>query len=277
MENRNYTDLRSENMVSPSIFNTAFKAPQPTQVQQMPVAQPEAILPLQMETPQQIPIPTPMPKPMPAPQPIYIPQPAPMPKQMPQPKPMTMPQPIIVEKPAQQHMPQPIIVQQPAPQPMPQPTQVQQMEINIQLVYPEVFYRLQPHVKKACDRMDIHSAPTQEMLDSLSEAIHDEVCRAHPDISDYVYGQAGQETIAPRKKCCCNPCRNICGGDRPRRNPYTDRGPFHPPRPPYPPYQPYPRPPYPPYPPYPYPIGNRGILGDLIAIMLLNEFYRRRR
>lgn len=56
-----------------------------------------------------------------------------------------------------------------------------------QLVYPEIFYRLQPYIMMVCDQMDIHGnfVPTQDMVEQLTDSIHDDICRMYPDIADY--------------------------------------------------------------------------------------------
>jgi hypothetical protein len=58
-----------------------------------------------------------------------------------------------------------------------------------QIVYPELFYKLQPFIMMACDQMESYSfgtmIPTQDMIEQFSDNIHEAVCRMYPDIADY--------------------------------------------------------------------------------------------
>lgn len=103
--------------------------------------------------------------------------------------------------------------------------------MQYQLVYPEIFYRVQPYIMMVCDQMDAYdpAMPTQEMVEQLSDMICDDLCKMYPDLAKYAKNDetattAVQPTIVFRR--------------RPRR---------------------------------------RGILGDLVDILLLSELFGRRR
>jgi len=54
------------------------------------------------------------------------------------------------------------------------------------LVYPEVYYRIQPHVMMVCDEMDTnYIMPTQEMVEQMSDNIYNDVIRMYPDMEEY--------------------------------------------------------------------------------------------
>ena len=108
-----------------------------------------------------------------------------------------------------------------------------------QVVYPEVFYKLQPYIMMVCDQMDTYGSamPTRETVEYLTDCIYDDVCRMHPDMVEYVRENSQNagleaETMAP-----------IFDRDRDFRRRFR----------------------------------RRGIFRDLIDILLLSEFSRRRR
>ena len=103
------------------------------------------------------------------------------------------------------------------------------------MVYPEVFYKLQPYIMMVCDQMDAYNGamPNQNMLDQMSDNIYSDMMEMYPDMSDYVREQESRagdyaETIT--------------------RRPYYGRR-----------------------------FRRRGLFRDLIDILLLSEFHRRRR
>lgn len=57
-----------------------------------------------------------------------------------------------------------------------------------QIVYPEVFYRLQPYIIMVCDQMDTFGTlmPTQQMIENMTDSICDDVHRMYPDMADYM-------------------------------------------------------------------------------------------
>lgn len=86
------------------------------------------------------------------------------------------------------------------PTPMPQTSATQEMvpkpndNLPIQLVYPEIFYRLQPFVILVCDEFERYNVtPTQEMIDQASNSICAEACRIYPELMHYSYNQAGND------------------------------------------------------------------------------------
>lgn len=115
------------------------------------------------------------------------------------------------------------------------------------LIYPEIYYKLQPYIMMVCDQMDVYnSMPTQEMVESMTDAIYDDVVRMFPDIAEYVReheNREAPETIqADAISVQVDPFR---GRDRDRiRFPRSRR---------------------------------RGLFRDLIDILLLTELLRRRR
>ncbi|WP_312692085.1 hypothetical protein [Caproiciproducens sp.] len=124
------------------------------------------------------------------------------------------------------------------------PPQVMPMMVN-QMVYPEIFYKLQPYILLACDQMDTFSPlmPTQEMVDQMTDGIYDDVCRMHPDIAEYARDYDRKAKDDPP-----DPPMGFGRGFG-----MFGRGPFG--------------------------LGfrRRGLLPDLITILLLSELSRRRR
>lgn len=56
-----------------------------------------------------------------------------------------------------------------------------------QMIYPEVFYRLQPYIMMVCDQMEYGSVmPTMETVQHMTDNIYDDVCRMYPDLAEYV-------------------------------------------------------------------------------------------
>ena len=55
------------------------------------------------------------------------------------------------------------------------------------LVYPEVYYKLQPYVMSVCDEMGTNGymMPSQEILEQMSDNIYDDMCRMYPDMAEY--------------------------------------------------------------------------------------------
>ena len=104
------------------------------------------------------------------------------------------------------------------------------------IVYPEIFYKLQPYVMLCCDQIDAYGAamPTQEMLEQMADGIYDDVCRMYPDIAEYANTCEKKANADPAVADVIN---DFYGGNYRRR----------------------------------------GMLRDLIGILLLSEFFRRRR
>jgi len=58
--------------------------------------------------------------------------------------------------------------------------------MNYQSIYPDVYYKVQPYVMMACDEMDAYNMgmPTYDMVRQISDQIHDDVLRVHPDLME---------------------------------------------------------------------------------------------
>ncbi len=98
--------------------------------------------------------------------------------------------------------------------------------------YPEVYYKILPYIILACDQLEANNIiPDQDMLDQISDNIHNDVLEMYPEIEDYVKGldNMAVQTIA--------------------RMPSNNNRRFR----------------------------RRGIFRDLIDLLLLSEFNRRRR
>lgn len=108
------------------------------------------------------------------------------------------------------------------------------------MVYPEVFYRLQPYIMMVCDNAEANgiTMPTQEMIETITDNIYEDIVRSNPDIAEYVRSQEQQER----------------SGTYDRQTSLAVQGPWFRPR-----------------------VRRRGLFRDLIDILLLTEFSRRRR
>jgi hypothetical protein len=56
-------------------------------------------------------------------------------------------------------------------------------------VYPEVFYRVMPHVMMVCDHLDANYGDvslTQDQMDRVTDSIYDDVREMHPDLEEYM-------------------------------------------------------------------------------------------
>lgn len=120
-----------------------------------------------------------------------------------------------------------------------------------QLVYPDIYYKLQPYIMMVCDQMDAYNAPipTQEMIENMTDSIFDDVVRMFPDVAEYVReyekqmpSNTTEENIAPVQIDLTR--RGDRDRDRDRRDPRFRR---------------------------------RGLFRDLIDILFLTELLRRRR
>jgi hypothetical protein len=119
-------------------------------------------------------------------------------------------------------------------------TQYNQQELNDlianKIVYPEIFYKIQPFVMVYCDQMDGYGdkIPPQEVIDQMTEMIHNDVCRIYPDIAEYAREYDRTNTDSE----IVDAINGFFGGRRFRR---------------------------------------RGLLRDIIGILLISELFRRRR
>jgi hypothetical protein len=105
------------------------------------------------------------------------------------------------------------------------------------MVYPEVYYKVQPYIIMMCDEMDAYGTtmPSQEMIEEMTDRIYDDVCTMYPELSDYAAETAVEVQWSPY---------GGYGGYGYRRR---------------------------------RPRRRTGFLGDLINILLLSEFFGRRR
>jgi hypothetical protein len=108
------------------------------------------------------------------------------------------------------------------------------------MVYPEVFYKLQPYIMMVCDHAEANGIemPTQEMIESITDNIYEDIVRNNPDIAEYVRSQEQQGR----------------SGMEQRQTSLAVQGPWFRRR-----------------------VRRRGLFRDLIDILLLSEFSRRRR
>ncbi|MDD3692801.1 MAG: hypothetical protein PHX02_02720 [Oscillospiraceae bacterium] len=105
--------------------------------------------------------------------------------------------------------------------------------ITYRVVYPEIFYKLQPFVLMACDEMDAHGIINQEMIEKMADSIYNDVRRMYPDMVEYAHEQERKASSIPAVTEVQAPFRG-----RFRR---------------------------------------RGLLRDIIEILILSELFRRRR
>jgi len=55
-----------------------------------------------------------------------------------------------------------------------------------QVVYPEIFYQVQPFVMMACDQAVLRGSPlNQAMVDQITDTIYADVCELHPELAEY--------------------------------------------------------------------------------------------
>lgn len=66
--------------------------------------------------------------------------------------------------------------------------------LPMQLVYPEIYYRLQPFIILMCDQFENYNViPTQEMVEQVSNSIYTEVCQMYPDLMKYNFNQTNND------------------------------------------------------------------------------------
>lgn len=65
------------------------------------------------------------------------------------------------------------------------------------VIYPELYYRLQPYVLSACDELDSYDTmPSQEMIEKMSDSIYEDMLRMYPDFSDYIREHGSNDSRA---------------------------------------------------------------------------------
>lgn len=109
--------------------------------------------------------------------------------------------------------------------------------INYRVVYPEIYYKVQPFIIMACDQLDTYSSelPSQEMVENMSDTISDNMSKMYPDMAEYM--KSADDTTAV-------PTESMFGFDRDRFGSNFRR---------------------------------RGLFRDFVDILLLSELFRRRR
>lgn len=108
-----------------------------------------------------------------------------------------------------------------------------------QMVFPEIFYKLQPYVLMVCDRLDSFGStmPSQDMIDNICDGIYDDVCKRDPELAKYLQSQVKDDPDP------------VIQAAR-----FGDDPPF-----------------------FGWRFRRRGLPRDLIEILLLSELFRRRR
>ena len=111
--------------------------------------------------------------------------------------------------------------------------------MDYEVVFPEIFYRLQPYILMVCDRLNLFGSttPNQTMIDSISDSIYDDVTKRDPELAEYLQNQSGRRDAAV-------PAMSRMDND-PR--------------------------------PFGWRFRRRGLPRDLIEILLLSELFGRRR
>jgi hypothetical protein len=112
------------------------------------------------------------------------------------------------------------------------------------MAYPEIFYKIQPYVLMACDQMDTYGTlmPSQKMIEQISDNIYENACKTHPDLAEYARNNEANPNEDPE---VAEVISRRGGGGRPHFPPFRPR--------------------------------RGGAVGDLIDILLISEFFRRRR
>ncbi len=111
---------------------------------------------------------------------------------------------------------------------------------DLSSVYPEIYYKLQPYINMIIDQLDMQygeSAPNPEMMDRISESIYNDILEMYPDIAEYAKQYEKKDK------------NEETIADVIMRAPRFYRRAFR----------------------------RRGLLRDLIDILFLSEFHRRRR
>jgi len=114
------------------------------------------------------------------------------------------------------------------------------------MIYPEVFYKIMPYIMMACDQLDAYgdSMPNQEMMDQMTENIYRDMMEMYPELSDYIREYENRENNNSN-----NENKNSNTAQTITRFPGYYRQRYR----------------------------RRGLFRDLIDILFLSEFHRRRR
>lgn len=70
-----------------------------------------------------------------------------------------------------------------------------QMEEGNPLMYPEIYYKIQPFIMEACDQMDVkgNALPPMDVLEIMADSIYNDISQMYPDFVEY-----SQEVFSPR-------------------------------------------------------------------------------
>ena len=108
------------------------------------------------------------------------------------------------------------------------------------MMYPDIYYKVQPFVMQACDEMDTYDRmPTQDMVEQMTDNICDNVLQMYPEMEQYMGPDNAMDAVPTQ----------IYGRGR-RFDDYSFRRRFR---------------------------RRRSPLRDIVGILLLNELFRRRR
>ncbi|MGI6731057.1 MAG: hypothetical protein ACOX5F_04050 [Anaerovoracaceae bacterium] len=118
---------------------------------------------------------------------------------------------------------------------MPQISPEMEAEACYRMEYPEIYYMIQPFVLSTCDQMAGYMMPTRDVLERMTDDIYHDVCAMYPDLAEYAH--ASDMTVNPYS---VDPTIEASQFGR-------GRGRFR----------------------------RRGVLRDIIDILLLNELFRR--
>ncbi len=109
-----------------------------------------------------------------------------------------------------------------------------------QMVYPEIYYKLQPYIMMVCDQVDPYGfmMPTQDMIERITDNIYDDMCKMYPDLAEYAHSKDDRGNADP-----------VVETARFGRDPDQ----------------------------FSWRFRRRGLFRDLIDILLFSELFRRRR
>jgi hypothetical protein len=119
------------------------------------------------------------------------------------------------------------------------PARLPELAGSAALHYPELYYKLQPHILAVCDQMDYYGlAMTEDILDDTGGKLREDVLQMHPEMTALDNGSPMLPEARQTVTYSISPGSGTGLTAGPRR---------------------------------------RGLLRDLIDILLLAEYYRRRR
>lgn len=63
---------------------------------------------------------------------------------------------------------------------------------DCQILYPEVYYKIQPHVMMMCDEMDTYGCvmPSKDMMQEMVQQIQNGVLGTYPELESYCYANS---------------------------------------------------------------------------------------